>query len=71
MAKKISAADVSAWVQVVLQLVSVGVTTVTKVKAAMVDAGWSADDARLLSLQAQYDARIARRQAEQSAAPNL
>lgn len=61
---KVNPAEVLNWVQVVLQLVALGVTTVARVRAAAVDAGWSADDARLLALDAEYAKRIAARRAE-------
>jgi len=57
-------ADVMAWVNVAMTLVSVGATTVAKIKAALIDAGWDADDARLVALDAEYSRRIARRKAE-------
>ena len=61
---KISPQDVTAWVNVALTLVSVGATTVARIRAALVDAGWAEDDARLLALDAEYARRIARRKAE-------
>jgi hypothetical protein len=64
MATKVTAATVLQWAEVVMQLVALGATTVARVRSACVDAGWAADDARLVALQSEYDRRIARRKAE-------
>lgn len=60
---KITASDALAWTQVVLQLVTIGATTVVKVKQAMIDAGHAADDVRLVALDAELTKRIARAKA--------
>ena len=57
---KMNAADALAWVNVCMQLVTIGATTYTTIKQATADAGWAEDDARLVALDAEYDRRIAR-----------
>jgi hypothetical protein len=64
MAVKLSPTDVLSWINVVMTLVTVGATTVAKVKLALIDAGWPEDDARLVALDAEYARRLARRKAE-------
>ena len=53
--------DAMSWANTILQLVTMGITTVAQVRAACVEAGWAADDARLTALDAEYDRRIERR----------
>lgn len=61
---KLNPVEISNWCTVALQLIALGLTTVAKVRAAAVDAGWSADDARLVALDQEYARRIAARRAE-------
>ena len=63
---KVKAIDVLDWAGVVLQLITIGATTASKVKQSMADAGFAEDDARLVALDAEYAARIER--ARQAAA---
>lgn len=61
---KVNAADVSAWVGAAVQLISIGATTYNQIRRSMIDAGFAADDARLVALKREYDERVARRRAE-------
>lgn len=60
---KITPIETLQWVQVVMQLVTIGATTYATIKQATADAGWQEDDARLKALDAEYAKRIAKAQA--------
>jgi hypothetical protein len=55
---KMSPIDALQWSQVVFQLISIGATTYATVRQSMVDAGWEADDARLIAIDAEYARRL-------------
>lgn len=57
---KITPVETLQWVQVVMQLVTIGATTYATIKQATADAGWQEDDARLKALDVEYTKRIER-----------
>ncbi|MBU1457051.1 MAG: hypothetical protein KKD01_20240 [Proteobacteria bacterium] len=61
---KMSPVEALQWAQVVMQLVAIGATTYGAIRQAAMDAGWDADDARLVALDAEYAKRIAKAKLE-------
>lgn len=61
---KMTPVEALQWAQVAMQLIAIGATTYGAIRQAAVDAGWEADDARLLALDAEYAKRIAKARLE-------
>ena len=66
---KMTPLEATQWATWAMQMISLGATTYGAIKQATADAGWPEDDARLLALDQQYDARLARARTAAQAPP--
>ncbi len=61
---KMTPVEALQWAQVAMQLITIGATTYGAIRQAAIDAGWEADDARLIALDVRYAERIAKAKLE-------
>lgn len=55
--------EATQWATWAMQMITLGASTYGAIRQATTDAGWPEDDARLVALEAQYMARLARAKA--------
>jgi hypothetical protein len=66
---KMTPLEATQWATWAMQMITLGATTYGAIRQATQDAGWPEDDARLVALEAKYQARIARAKAAAAGQP--